>query len=65
MPRSLETRRGFLGQLTIPQLKTITKKYDLYIPSKYPKTGIISVLMSLPKSTLQNEHKKLINTMHT
>lgn len=49
------TRRQLLNQLTIVQLREMSADYDIYLPSRYTKTGIISRLMSLPKSTIEKE----------
>jgi hypothetical protein len=51
-------RRDLLNQLTIPQLREIGQKYDIYLPSHTTKTGIISRLMDLPKSTIEKEVEK-------
>nr|QBK85945.1 MAG: hypothetical protein LCMAC101_05400 [Marseillevirus LCMAC101] len=48
-------RRDLLNQLNISQLQEIGRKYDIYLPSKTTKTGIISRLMDLPKSTIEEE----------
>ncbi len=48
-------RRPLLNKLTIRQLREIGADYDIYLPSKTTKTGIISRLMDLPKSTIENE----------
>ena len=49
------SRRDLLNQLTYVQLIEIGKKHDIYLPSKTTKTGIISRLMDLPKSTIEEE----------
>ena len=53
---SFISRRKLLNQLTISQLREIGNKYEIYLPSKTTKTGIISRLMGpLPKSTIEKE----------
>ncbi len=48
-------RRTLLNKLNISQLREIGADYDIYLPSKTTKTGIISRLMDLPKSTIEKE----------
>ena len=52
----LVTRRKLLNRFTINQLREIGRKYHIYLPSRTTKTGIISLLIDLPISVIDEEY---------